>query len=159
MFKAQKLTARHIVDGALLRRDPQVRGAGVEDDGEVLGRGADRDHPIVLGVHVVLEQFVDLAADRRVHLAHLLVILLGGLGGHGQQPSAQRLLLVLLVLLVVAGRVQRRAERGLLPERDSEDRVHVLRIQIVQVQLETLDLLSTFFKTFLSNCLVDKATM
>jgi len=34
---------------------PQVAGAGVEDDGELLGGGADLNLAIVLGVHVVDE--------------------------------------------------------------------------------------------------------
>lgn len=42
------LTACNIVDRALLRRHPQVRGSGVENDGEILRRATNRDLSIIL---------------------------------------------------------------------------------------------------------------
>lgn len=45
-----KLTAGHIEERAVNGGDPEVGGAGVKKHSEVLWRGADADHPVVLGL-------------------------------------------------------------------------------------------------------------
>lgn len=45
-----ELTAGHIQEGAVDGGDPQVGGASVKQHSEVLRRGADADHPVVLGL-------------------------------------------------------------------------------------------------------------
>lgn len=45
-----ELTAGQVEESAVDRRDPEVGGAGVKQDGEVLRRCADADDAIVLGL-------------------------------------------------------------------------------------------------------------
>lgn len=45
-----KLTAGDIEEGAVNGGDPEVGGARVKQHSEVLWRGANADHPIVLGL-------------------------------------------------------------------------------------------------------------
>lgn len=45
-----KLTAGQIEERAVNGGDPKVGGAGVKQHSEVLRRGANADHPIVLGL-------------------------------------------------------------------------------------------------------------
>ena len=46
------LTAGNVEPSAGGGGDPQVAGAGVEDDGELLGGGADLNLAIVLGLNI-----------------------------------------------------------------------------------------------------------
>lgn len=49
-FLRARLTAGQVEEGAVDGGDPEVGGAGVEQHGEVLWRGADADHAVVLGL-------------------------------------------------------------------------------------------------------------
>ncbi len=48
--KKSKLTAGQIEERAVNGGHPEVGGAGVKQHSEVLWRGANADHPIVLGL-------------------------------------------------------------------------------------------------------------
>jgi hypothetical protein len=67
-------------------RDPEVGGAGVEDDVELLGRGADGERAVVLRVGVVVDLDGALGAEgaAKGDLAGLGAVILGGWGWWGR---------------------------------------------------------------------------